>query len=180
MRVDHPKTIRSPSTPSAAIPQEAARFAEHKLILFKPSTIHGMGGFAKCKLSPGTVLLEYVGEKIDQAESVRRCEANNVFIFALNEHQHLDGDVAWNPARWLNHSCSPNAEAQLSNDRIWIVASRSVEAGEEITFNYGFDLENYRDYPCGCGSPDCVKFMVAEEFFAHVRAAGALRAGSAL
>lgn len=143
--------------------------AETEWVRFRQSSIHGLGGFAKTDLPLGRTLLEYVGEKIDKAESIRRCERNNVFIFSLNEQFDLDGDVPWNPARFINHSCSPNSEAQLVDDRIWLVAARDIGAGEEITFNYGFDLENYRDYPCACGSPNCVGFIIGEEFFEHVR-----------
>ncbi len=148
---------------------------ETELVVFKNSGIHGIGGFAKRKTLSGTALIEYVGQKIDKAESVRRCEQNNVFIFSLNELQDIDGEVPSNPARWLNHSCSPNAEAHLADDRIWLLAACDIEAGDEITFNYGFDLENYRDYPCKCGAPSCVGFVVAEEFFDLVRTASALR-----
>ena len=142
---------------------------ETEWVVFKKSAIHGLGGFARCLIPSGTPLLEYLGEKIDKAESARRCEHDNVFIFALNDQQDIDGNVPGNPARFLNHSCSPNAEARFADDRIWLVALRDIRAGEEITFNYGFDLENYRDYPCDCGSPNCVRFIVAEEFFDHVR-----------
>ena len=143
--------------------------AETELVAFRPTPIHGLGGFAKVDLPAGLRFLEYAGERIEKQESVRRCEQNNVCIFALNEHQDIDGDFSWNPARHLNHSCSPNCEAQLDGDRIWLAASRDIRAGEELTFNYGFDLESYRDYPCHCGSANCVSFIVAEEFFDHVR-----------
>ena len=76
--------------------------------------------------------------------------------------------MAWNPARLLNHSCAPNCEAELQDEHIWIVATRDIPAGEEVTFNYGYDLVDYRDYPCQCGAPGCVGYMVAEEFFEHV------------
>jgi SET domain-containing protein len=142
---------------------------ETDLVIFRPSTIHGLGGFAKSNLSKDTRIIEYLGQRIDKQESLRRCEANNVYIFSLNDQQDIDGDVTWNPARFLNHSCSPNCEAQIEEDRIWLIAIRNIGAGEELTFNYGFNLENYRDYPCRCGSPDCVGFMVAEELFDHVR-----------
>ncbi len=142
---------------------------ETNWVIFKESSIHGLGGFAKIDIPKGTRLLEYLGKRIDKQESARRCEQNNVYIFALNEHEDLDGDVDWNPARFLNHSCCPNCEAELKEARIWLVATRDIRAGEEVTFNYGFDLENYRDYPCLCGSPNCVGFIVAEGFFDHVR-----------
>ena len=142
--------------------------AETELILFKDSPIHGTGGFAKTPIRKGTRIVEYLGERISKGESLRRCERNNGFIFTLNDEQDLDGNVAWNPARFINHSCAPNCEAEKDDDRIWIIATRDVRAGEEITFNYGYDLEDYKDYLCHCGSPQCVGYIVAEEFFEHV------------
>jgi SET domain-containing protein len=114
-------------------------------------------------------VLEYIGERISKAESLRRCEQNNEFIFCLGESYDLDGNVSWNPARFINHSCEPNCEASLEEGRIWLLAIRDVEPGEELTLNYGYDLENYKAYPCHCGSRKCVGYMVAEEFFPHVR-----------
>jgi SET domain-containing protein len=77
--------------------------------------------------------------------------------------------VDWNPARWLNHSCAPNCEADLDAGRIWIVALRDLTPGEELTFKYGYDLTDYRDFPCRCGAPACVGFIVVEEYFPLVR-----------
>jgi SET domain-containing protein len=142
--------------------------AQTDMILFKSSPIHGTGGFARRTIRGGTHIIEYVGERISKAEAMRRCEANNAYIFTLNDEHDLDGNVEWNPARFLNHSCAPNCEAEKDEDRIWIIATRDIQAGEEITFNYGYDLEEYKDFPCRCGSPQCVGYMVAEEFFEHV------------
>ena len=58
----------------------------------------------------------------------------------------------------------------MIDGRIWIVAGRDIRAGEEITFNYGYDIESYREHPCHCGAPQCVGYIVAEEFFEDVRA----------
>jgi uncharacterized protein len=142
---------------------------ETEWVVFRASRIHGTGGFARIDIPRGTCVLEYVGEKIDKAESLRRCEAENPFIFALNDREDLDGNVPWNPARLFNHSCAPNCDAENHDGHIWIVARRDIAAGEEVTFNYGFDLIDYQEYPCRCGARDCVGFMVAEEFFPHVR-----------
>jgi SET domain-containing protein len=120
------------------------------------------------------MVLEYIGQRIDKLESSRRCAADNRFIFHLDDEWDLDGDVAGNPARFLNHSCSPNCEAQEIAGQIWIVALRAIQAGEELTFNYGYDPEDYQTHPCFCGSPECVGYMVAEEFFDHVRSRSSL------
>jgi len=138
-------------------------------VSFHRSRIHGTGGFARRDIPAGTRLIEYVGEKITKAESLRRCEANNEYIFTLDDECDLDGNVTWNPARFINHSCAPNCEAEWDENRIWIAALRDIPAGEELSFNYGYDLEDYREHPCRCGAPECVGYIVAEEFFEHVR-----------
>ena len=127
-----------------------------------------MGGFALCKIKKGTAIIEYVGEKITKAEAAVRVAADNPFIFCLDDEFDVDGDMTWNPARFLNHSCEPNAEAEIFGDQIWIMALRTIQPGEEITFNYSYDLENYEEHPCRCGAAQCVGYMVAEEFFPQV------------
>ena len=147
----------------------AGQTLETRWISFRKSPIHGLGGFARLPIPKATRIIEYVGERIDKQESLRRCEADNPYIFALDAQWDLDGSIASNPARFLNHSCAPNCEAEWDGECIWIVALRNIASGEEITFNYGFDLESYHEYPCHCGSPDCVGFIVAEEFFPRLR-----------
>jgi uncharacterized protein len=139
------------------------------LILFKESSIHGMGAFAKTTIFKGTRVIEYTGEKITKQESLRRCEQNNWFIFGLDDEFDLDGAVGWNPARFLNHSCSPNCEAELIDGHIWIIACQDISPGVEITFNYGYDLVVYKEHPCHCGSPNCVGYILAEEFFPAIK-----------
>lgn len=140
-------------------------------LVYRPSSIHGLGAFATRSLPPGARVVEYTGEKIDKQESLRRLQANNPFIFALDEQWDLDGSVEWNLARHLNHSCAPNCEAMHEEGRIWIFTMRAILPGEELTFNYGYGLEEYREHPCRCGTSECVGFMVAEEFFPKLRAA---------
>jgi SET domain-containing protein len=144
---------------------ETKIIASTEFIEFRPSSIHGLGGFAGCDIAAGTRVIEYVGERITKQESLVRCELNNEYIFGLDEHTDLDGNVSWNPARFLNHSCRPNCDAELREGRIWLVSNQNIHADEELTFNYGFDLVDYREHPCNCGSPDCVGFIVAEELF---------------
>ena len=46
-------------------------------LVFKPSCIHGMGVFARRDLMQGTLVIEYIGQKINKRESLRCCEENN-------------------------------------------------------------------------------------------------------
>lgn len=153
---------------------------DHPLVEAQPSPIHGHGLFARRDLAVGTRVVEYVGHILTKAGSLRLCERGNPFIFELDEQHDLDGDVPWNPARLMNHSCAANCEATLDAGRIWIVTRRDIAAGEELTFNYGYDLVDYREHPCRCGSPACAGYIVAEEFIEHVRRQRRIREDAAV
>ena len=141
----------------------------HPRVEFRPSAIHGLGGFARAAIPDGSRVIEYVGERITKEQSLQRCSRNNQAIFYLDEGWDLDGSVEWNPARFLNHSCAPNCDAERIDRQIWIVARREIQPGEEITFNYGYNLEVYREHPCRCGAAECVGFIVAGVFFSLFR-----------
>ncbi len=136
------------------------------------SKIHGRGMVATKDIPSGTRIIEYAGERITKVESDRRDEARAarraaggdgcVYIFEINKRYDLDGHMSWNTARLINHSCEPNCESTNIRGRIWIVARRDIAKGEELFFDYGFDVENWKDHPCLCGSKRCVGYIVAK------------------
>ena len=144
-----------------------------RLWTVKRSSIHNRGIFAKHDIPHDTPIIEYIGEKITKAESKRRGDAliekskktgcAAVYVFTLNQRYDVDGAKGRNPARYINHSCSPNCEAYIIRGRIWIYSTRPIEAGEELTYNYGFDVDTWNEHPCRCGSPRCVGFIVEEK-----------------
>jgi SET domain-containing protein len=135
------------------------------------SGIHGMGVFAARRIRRGTRIIEYVGERIDKEESNRRGLAlfeeakktggASVYIFDLNKKWDLDGNKPYNDARLINHSCDPNAEMVNEDDRLFLFALRDILPGQEITFDYGYDIEHFLDHPCRCGAPNCVGYIVS-------------------
>lgn len=134
------------------------------------SGVHGHGLFARDFIAQGERILEYVGERITKAEALRRDEARRaraaaggdacVYLFETDGRHDIDGDVPWNPARRINHSCAPNCESEEERGRIWIVAKRDIAPGEELGYDYGFPLAEGRDHPCHCGAEECVGFIV--------------------
>lgn len=137
------------------------------------STIHGRGLYASKAIPAGTKIIEYLGERITKAESERREELRLekaqrgdgdgcVYIFELNKRHDLDGSMAWNTARLINHSCEGNCESSKVRGRIWIKAMRDITEGEELTFDYGFGVESWRSHPCRCGTAKCVGYIVAK------------------
>lgn len=139
----------------------------------RSSSIHNRGIFARKDIAKDDPIIEYLGEKITKAESQRRGDALHaksiktggaaVYIFTLNKRYDLDGAKGRNPARYINHSCAPNCEAYIGRGRIWIHALRDIKEGEELTYNYGFDVDTWEDHPCRCGSERCIGYIVAED-----------------
>jgi hypothetical protein len=64
-------------------------------------------------------------------------------------------------ARHINHSCEPNCVVSGRS----IVTERSIEAGEELTFDYSTDID-WPDFRmvCRCGSSKCRKVIRAYRF----------------
>lgn len=137
------------------------------------SVIHGRGVYATRDIAAEEKIIEYVGEIIDKEESDRRgvdqhekaVETGDaaVYIFNLSKKYDIDGNVPWNTARLINHSCEPNCEAWQTGKEIFIHALRDIRAGEELTFDYGFDVECFEDHPCRCGRDACVGYIVSRE-----------------
>lgn len=137
------------------------------------SDIHGRGVYAACFIPKDAPIIEYFGEKIDRRESERRAlrqqakaiktGAAAVYIFTLSKRYDIDGNFPWNTARLINHSCNPNCEAWIVGRKIIIHALQDIQAGEELTFDYGFDVDCYEDHPCLCGSPNCKGYIVSRQ-----------------
>lgn len=167
----HPSS--SPAHRSAAARRKTPGTPSASLVIHRRSAIHGRGVFARRAIPDGTPILEYTGERITKPEAVRR-EAqrlerqrrggdDSVYIFVLNRRHDLDGRRSRSVARFINHSCAPNCSTEIVRGRIWIVARRDLAAGEELTFDYGFPLAEWRLHPCRCGAPRCAGFIVGKD-----------------
>jgi uncharacterized protein len=130
------------------------------------SPIHGRGVFALRPIPKGTRIIEYEGERIDDAEALARYpEAmhgeNHTFIFEVAPDLNIDGGSGGNSARFINHSCEPNCETVDEDCRIFVEALRDIAAGEELTYDYNIDAGEpitppvKRRWPCRCGGRNC-------------------------
>lgn len=133
------------------------------------SRIAGQGLFAAQDIAQGTRILPYIGEKITKDESARRLAQGNVYIFTFNERYDIDGKTLKNLARYINHSCDPNCEVELTSRTIWIVALRDIQAGEELTYNYGYEIKDYQEHPCACRAKNCCGYILAQEYWELIR-----------
>ena len=143
------------------------------LCKIKTSEIHGRGLYATADIEEETQIIQYVGEKITKEESKKRAlewegEAREtgeglVYIFELDGKYDIDGRLGDNPARYMNHSCDGNCEAINSDGEIWIVAIQDIKQGDELVYDYGYDMEHFLDHPCLCGSRNCIGYIVRED-----------------
>lgn len=138
----------------------------------RQSGIHGLGAFAVRDIPKGTRIIEYTGERINNAEADRRAEVDeargdhHTFLFIVSSRTCVDASFDGNEARFLNHSCAPNCETGIWGSRIWISSIKRIPAGTELTYDYMYDDdpeytdEDLRYYKCECGAPNCRGTMV--------------------
>lgn len=156
-------------TPAAGT---AAGSAGGRRIQVRRSGVHGKGVFALKPIRAGETVIEYVGEIITWKEALRRHphdpnDPHHTFFFHIDEKRVIDAGVGGNAARWINHACSPNCEADEVDGRIFIKALRALKPGEELFYDYGLIIdERYtpklkKQYECRCGSPECRRTMLS-------------------
>jgi len=136
------------------------------------SGVHGNGVFAVQDIAEGETLIEYKGEIISWKEALRRhphdpTQPQHTFYFHVDDDRVIDGNVDGNAARWINHSCEPNCEADEQKGRVFIKALRNIAAGEELNYDYGLIIDEpytrklLSEFPCWCGSEDCRGTLLA-------------------
>jgi uncharacterized protein len=154
----------------------AEKSADMRRIQVRKSGVHGKGVFALQAIPKGDVIIEYKGQIISWPEALRRHphdpkDPNHTFYFHVDDKNVIDAKVGGNAARWINHACAPNCEAdQVGDDeggRIFIKALRNLKPGEELFYDYGLVIdERYtpklkREYECRCGARSCRRTMLA-------------------
>ncbi|WP_442907457.1 SET domain-containing protein [Hydrogenophaga sp. BPS33] len=160
------KQKRLPSAPAASAVPPGRRIQTRR------SGVHGKGVFAVADLVEGEPLIEYVGEIITWKEALRRhphdpSDPNHTFYFHIDEKHVIDAKVGGNSARWINHSCKPNCEADVEDGRVFIRARRDIKAGEELFYDYGLVIDEpytpklKAEYPCWCGAKKCRGTLLA-------------------
>ena len=116
----------------------------------------GLGLFATATIRKGKEIVGYTGRRIrnDSAEAKERLGAR--YMFELDDKWTIDGSPRSNLGRYANHSCRPNAEAVMVEGRaIVLQARRTIEPGEEITYNYGREYFDSIIQPIGCKCASC-------------------------
>lgn len=145
------------------VPKERIRDLPFEI---RRSRIQGLGAFATERIPRGTTIVEYAGQRLSPAEADARypddaTQRHHTFLFAIDDDVVIDAAVGGNEARFINHSCDPNCDAVIEEGRIWIEAIRDIAPGEELAYDYAYELKERhtpaakRRFPCNCGAGNC-------------------------
>jgi hypothetical protein len=126
----------------------------------KRSKVHGFGVFAAEPINKNTRIIDYAGELIRNSRSgareARYLKDGCIWVFRVNRAWSRDAAVDGNIARFINHSCKPNCYFHIVDTTIWIRASRLIQAGEELTYDYCTIGD--KTIPCRC-RPGCTTLL---------------------
>src|SRR5471030_2865426 len=135
-------------------------------IVVRRSAVHGRGVFAFANIPSGELLLEYKGDVTSWRIASQRYQRNgaedgHTFFFGLDDGYVIDGGRGGNSARWLNHRCEPNCEAEQKGSRVFIRALTDITVAEELFIDYLLDIKGRRKaavkklHACRCGARHC-------------------------
>jgi hypothetical protein len=114
----------------------------------------GFGVFATRPIPKGTIVwvLDDLDHRLNPG-AVRRLGRRYEALLDRYSWLNAAGErvLCWDLARWVNHSCDANL---LSSGWDFDITVRDVQAGEEITNDYGaLNLE--QSFACHCAAPEC-------------------------
>jgi SET domain-containing protein len=112
----------------------------------------GLGLYAKDDIPKGICFIEYFGRVIKGEEEYT---SNSKYLFEVHTRKTIDGRARENTARYINHSCKPNAEPETHKGRVFIFSKRNIKSGEEICYDYGKEYWNDHIKPYGCRCVKC-------------------------
>lgn len=112
----------------------------------------GLGLFALEPIKRGEFIIEYWGKRILCKDAD---QLQTKYLFDLSTRWAIDGADRRNIARYINHSCKPNAIVHTIRSSIRIFAKRTIQPGEEIAYNYGRDYFEKFIEPVGCKCAAC-------------------------
>jgi hypothetical protein len=126
----------------------------------------GKGLFVLKKIRKGELIIDFAkgpGKFLTTKEADKLYEKGNDYMIQVNDDLFF---VATNKeeledADFLNHSCNSNCGI---NGTLKIVAMRDIEPGEELTFDYAMCESSEYRMKCNCGSSDCRKIIIGDDW----------------
>lgn len=131
-----------------------SKFEPGDYILTPKRSNAGIGLFTQSEIPKGVCIIEYFGRTISSEEEYT---SNSKYLFEINSKRTIDGAVKENIARYINHSCRPNAEPEIRKGRVFIMSKKKILPGEEIVYDYGKEYWEHHIKPKGCRCLKCTE-----------------------
>jgi len=112
----------------------------------------GKGLFTNEPIPKGVRIIEYIGKEVKKEDQEN---AKGKYLFATGRGLMIDGNIKENIARFINHSCNPNCEADGPRGKVYIRLLKAIKAGEELTYDYGKEYFDEHLKPKGCRCKKC-------------------------
>ena len=123
-------------------------------IVVKTSPIHGQGVFAARRIEAGEVIIDWSEcSEVLSDEAVKALPGEERIFVSMIDGQNV---LFKPPARFVNHSCSPNARGSVQHD----IAIRVIEEGEEVTVDYVAEQVPGLGLECNCNAPNCRGLLI--------------------
>ena len=124
-------------------------------VIVHDSPIHGQGVFATRRIEAGEIIIDGCRRLLGE-EAVEALPApEKIFVSVIDGRNILMEP----PARFVNHSCNPNARGSDRQD----IAIRIIEAGEEVTVDYAAEQVPGLRLECNCKASNCRGLVVVPE-----------------
>ena len=172
MYLKNPMTQEGAHGDPAATSDTGKSAANGRRIQVRKSGVHGKGVFSIAPLAKGEIIIEYKGQVITWKQAQRRHphdpnDPDHTFYFHVDDKHVIDAKFGGNAARWINHACTPNCEADEIDGRIFIKALRRIAPDTELFYDYGLIIDEpytkklKKQFECRCGTKGCRGTMLA-------------------
>jgi uncharacterized protein len=126
----------------------------------------GMGVFATQFIPKGSIT--YI---LDEMELIYPQDhpllKDTLYLKHINKYSYIDNNgnriLSWDIAKYMNHYCDFNS---ISTGYGFEIAIRDIEAGEQITDDYG-TLNIEKQMSCGCGKANCRKTIYPDDLLKY-------------
>ncbi|KAL3156351.1 Histone-lysine N-methyltransferase setd2 [Trebouxia sp. C0009 RCD-2024] len=129
-----------------ACQNQRIRQGQHAKTLVFDAGNKGQGLKAAEDITPGSLVVEYIGELISPDKAEERCGRyeeqgiKHLYFLQTRCGALIDATMKGNEARFINHSCEPNCQAEYwtveGRERVGIFAINLICEGQEITYDY--------------------------------------------
>lgn len=122
------------------------RTSKYNLVVRRSSA--GLGLFTQDPIKKEAFIIEYYGPLLTEEAAD---DKSGKYLFKVSDKVIIEGSSRKNTARYINHSCKPNCEAEIDGKRIFIYAKYNIKQEEELSYHYGKEyIDDFIKNDCKC------------------------------